>query len=336
MAPKLLSFILIITTTPLHQVISTPVYSPVPFEAAGGVRSSTWMDRLSTFSDRSHDLTSAEYARRPGPAELPTHYHADRLPHDVFPDDDPLQALASQKAVWIKSQKVNPLSIDTEAEWASHAKVYGELNKEKLGQLEAWIEEDIIKGSDAAANLNKRLNWSLGRANQPIWWKASLVKKADLKAGEDIDLINIGDILIQLRNKKELADHDVQNAVSQLHNIFSNPFHQTSRTKPLKVFLIDQENIEKAPLYTENVTKLRQHLQGSLARMSDEDQQKAIEVLYLAHGFYPKMASESSSVALRNIQNDSKAWDELGKGDFENFRKILVKLKDDKFLMSTN
>ncbi|KAI9625842.1 hypothetical protein H4Q26_016090 [Puccinia striiformis f. sp. tritici PST-130] len=70
--------------------------------------------------------------------------------------------------------------------------------------------------------------------------------------------------------------------------------------------------------------------------MSDEDQQKAIEVLYLAHGFYPKMASESSSVALRNIQNDSKAWDELGKGDFENFRKILVKLKDDKFLMSTN
>ncbi|KNZ50950.1 hypothetical protein VP01_415g3 [Puccinia sorghi] len=332
MAPKLLPFITIAVS--LCQSISAiPFLNPAPV-GHGAEAYASALERLHIVDFKHPDILTKAGRPPPGSAELPKAYPLPPHPSEVFPKHQGLQDLASQQAVWIHTNSFRPLSIDTKAEWSRHAEVYQKLKPGEKKKLQTWLESNLVKDSAPRAMAARRINWSLSQRDKDIWWDATLVKNANLKENEDIDLATIGNIL-HFQNRDPALKFDQRQAhrmIELLYPVFFKTSQDTTRTNSLKLGLLKPVGDSKGDsLYQARVAAMTASLWPTIPIQSGKDgtelQKKTLEVLYAAYGDSPKKAQRSASMALENMKQNPSLWAQLpSSGLYAEFERSLKTL----------
>ncbi|WAR63335.1 hypothetical protein PtB15_18B418 [Puccinia triticina] len=314
MATKLLSFIIIAAS---YHVIRATRFLPIPTNVVDTSASSggkfQQLDTVFGFKETNRFRNQAAFT---GPAELPRYQHVEKLPHEVFTEGSPLDIVATQQVAWVKNKDYKLLSADTKAEWEKIGGTYNALTDQERGMLKNYMRTQVTRGSPEDKIDLIRVERFMARVNEPMWWKANLLAKADRGIGEDMDLIRIGDIL-QFGNTDralKLTGADVNNMFKELDEVSQRLVDKTPRGKPLNLTPLDQPKTNiggRESLFTTRMTQLTNAALETVPRMSAKDQETLLRVSYWAHGFSPKQASDFAKVARVNLSTRREKWIQL-------------------------
>ncbi|WAQ93340.1 hypothetical protein PtA15_18A400 [Puccinia triticina] len=167
-----------------------------------------------------------------GPPELPrSQLVHGQQPHERFPGSTSQDRVATQLAVWLLSPNhPSALCSETMAEWQSMGGLWNSLNHLEKNEVTEYLLNNVVgENFDQKLLLLHRLQRYMTRVNQDtIWWKQPLVdlkgRQANLlRNGEDLDLMEIGDIL-QFGNPEfaynKLSANEVSDTLHELARVF--------------------------------------------------------------------------------------------------------------------